>query len=84
MVTQRLCDCGCLRPITAHPSAPHKRFATSACRTRWHTTQRQRAAQRLDEAATYCVTTGEAATLEEARQLVMERLRNNSTIVEGE
>lgn len=32
----RLCDCGCNRRFTPPPSAPHKRFATEACRNAWH------------------------------------------------
>ena len=34
------CACGCGRQFTPPPSALHKRFATAACRQRFHLAQR--------------------------------------------
>lgn len=39
----RLCDCGCRTSFIPPPSAPHKRFATDACRNRWHAARRDEA-----------------------------------------
>ena len=46
----RLCDCGCNRRFVPPPSAPHKRFASEACRNSWHSARRTIAAQMLADA----------------------------------
>jgi hypothetical protein len=45
----RLCDCGCQTSFIPPPSAPHKRFATDACRNRWHAARRDEAYRALRE-----------------------------------
>jgi len=45
MTLTRLCDCGCGSSFSPPPSAPHKRFFSDTCRTRWHQRERAKAVQ---------------------------------------
>lgn len=70
-----LCDCGCGRTIVLRSAAPHKRFASPACRLRWHGTQRLQAMQALDVLSRARVQAGLASDLTEGRSQVMQALR---------
>lgn len=70
-----LCDCGCGKAVIPRLAAPHKRFASPACRLRWHGTQRLQAMQALDELSRARVQAGFASDLTEGRSQVMQALR---------
>ena len=46
---KRACDCGCGRQFICPSSAPHKRFATEACRMKWHRQRWRQAAKLLSD-----------------------------------